>query len=125
MAAGPCPRPRPSRRRRLLRIAEHQPLADQDARVNAILVEGQALPQVVRHDGFDWHIHAVPHEAPLATRMAVEAAMALRKAYREPREPDGVVEPDTTGPLADRDGADGDVPAAPGSPSGPGSTGKG
>lgn len=50
--------------------------------VNAILLEDEALPQVVRHDGFGWHIHAVPHEAPLATRMAVEAAMAFVDVLR-------------------------------------------
>lgn len=52
------------------------------AEVNAILVEGRALPQVVEHDGFGWHIHAVPHEAPLATRMGVEAAMAFVDVLR-------------------------------------------
>ena len=40
----------------------------------------------------------------LAVWLIVEAAMALRKAYREPREPDEVVESDTTGSLADREG---------------------
>jgi predicted RNA-binding Zn ribbon-like protein len=50
--------------------------------VNAILREGQALPQVVDHDGFGWHIHAVPQEAPLSTRMAVEAAMAFVDVLR-------------------------------------------
>jgi predicted RNA-binding Zn ribbon-like protein len=50
--------------------------------VNAVLREGQALPQVVDHDGFGWHIHAVRHEAPLATRMAVEAAMGFVDVLR-------------------------------------------
>jgi carbon starvation protein len=40
----------------------------------------------------------------LAIWLIVEAALALRKAYREPREPDEVVESDTTGSLADREG---------------------
>ena len=47
--------------------------------VNAILAEAAAVPQLVDHDDFGWHIHAVPQDAPLATRMAVEAAMALRR----------------------------------------------
>ncbi len=47
------------------------------AAVNEILAQAEALPQLVDHDGFGWHIHAVPQEAPLATRMAVEAAMAF------------------------------------------------
>src|SRR5688572_20827709 len=50
--------------------------------LNAILTEAEALPQLVDHDGLGWHIHAVPQEAPLATRMAVEAAMALIDVVR-------------------------------------------
>lgn len=60
-------------------------LADTDeavAGVNALLAEHQALPQLVRHDDWDWHLHATPAEAPLATRMAVEAAMALVDVVR-------------------------------------------
>ena len=36
----------------------------------------------MEHDGFGWHIHAVPQRAPLATRMAVEAAMAFVDVLR-------------------------------------------
>jgi predicted RNA-binding Zn ribbon-like protein len=50
--------------------------------LNAILTEAEALPQLVDHDGLGWHVHAVPQEAPLATRMAVEAAMALIDVVR-------------------------------------------
>lgn len=46
-------------------------------RVNGLLREAGALPQLVRHDDWDWHLHATAPEAPLATRMAVEAAMAF------------------------------------------------
>ena len=45
--------------------------------VNDLLREGSALPQLVKHDGWDYHLHATPPNAPLATRMAVEAAMAF------------------------------------------------
>ncbi|MGV1008003.1 MAG: CGNR zinc finger domain-containing protein [Dermatophilaceae bacterium] len=45
--------------------------------VNATLAEAQAQPQLVDHDGWGWHLHASPASAPLATRMAVEAAMAF------------------------------------------------
>lgn len=45
--------------------------------VNGLLREFNALPQLVRHDSWDYHIHAVPREAPLSARMAVEAAMAF------------------------------------------------
>jgi predicted RNA-binding Zn ribbon-like protein len=50
--------------------------------VNQILAEADALPQLVDHDGLGWHIHAVPQEAPLPTRMAVEAAMAFVDVVR-------------------------------------------
>jgi len=50
--------------------------------VNAMLRDGRALPQLVIHDGFDWHIHATEPEAPLATRMLVESAMAFVDVIR-------------------------------------------
>jgi predicted RNA-binding Zn ribbon-like protein len=50
--------------------------------LNQILDEASALPQLVDHDGIGWHIHAVPHDAPLATRMVVEAAMAFTDVVR-------------------------------------------
>ncbi len=50
--------------------------------VNEILADAQALPQLVDHDDLGWHIHAVPQEAPLATRMTVEAAMAFVDVVR-------------------------------------------
>jgi predicted RNA-binding Zn ribbon-like protein len=46
-------------------------------RVNTLLREHEALPQLVRHDGWDWHIHAVGADHPLAERIAVEAALAV------------------------------------------------
>jgi predicted RNA-binding Zn ribbon-like protein len=53
------------------------------AEVNRMLREGGALPQLVAHDGFDYHLHATPPTAPLADRMAVEAAMALVDVVRQ------------------------------------------
>ncbi len=50
--------------------------------INDLLAEGQALPQLLRHDDFDWHIHATPAEAPLAVRMTVEYAMAMIDVVR-------------------------------------------
>ena len=50
--------------------------------VNALLAEALALPQLRRHDGLDWHIHAVPADAPLDRRIAVEAAMAMIDVIR-------------------------------------------
>ena len=58
---------------------------DRDAtaeRVNAMLTEAGALPQLVRHDPFDWHLHAVPPGASLVTRITVEAAMAMVDVVR-------------------------------------------
>ncbi len=52
------------------------------AAVNQVLADSEALPQLVDHDGLGWHIHAVPQEAPLATRMLVEAAMAFTDVIR-------------------------------------------
>jgi predicted RNA-binding Zn ribbon-like protein len=50
--------------------------------VNQLLSEADATPQLVRHDEWDYHLHATPSDAPLATRMAVEAAMALTDVIR-------------------------------------------
>jgi predicted RNA-binding Zn ribbon-like protein len=50
--------------------------------VNELLREGNALPQLVKHDGWDYHLHATSPNAPLATRLAVEAAMALMDVVR-------------------------------------------
>lgn len=50
--------------------------------LNQVLADAEALPQLVDHDGIGWHIHAVPQDAPLATRMAVEAAMGFIDVVR-------------------------------------------
>lgn len=58
---------------------------DEDAAVefvNELLREGNALPQLVKHDAWDYHLHATGPDAPLADRMAVEAAMALVDVIR-------------------------------------------
>jgi predicted RNA-binding Zn ribbon-like protein len=68
-------------RPRLRRIWE----ADEDEVVrivNALLRESNALPQLVRHDEWSYHLHATPPDAPLASRMAVEAAMAFVDVVR-------------------------------------------
>lgn len=53
--------------------------------VNAMLREARALPQLVRHDGWDYHLHATASDAPLADRMLVEAAMAFVDVIRSGR----------------------------------------
>lgn len=50
--------------------------------VNTLLSEAHAVPRLVRHDGWDWHLHATTSDAPLATRMAVEVAMAMVDVVR-------------------------------------------
>ncbi|GAB7004015.1 CGNR zinc finger domain-containing protein [Nocardioides sp. AN3] len=51
--------------------------------VNELLAEHRAVPRLVRHPPLDWHIHAAPDDAPLATRVAVETAMAMVDVIRE------------------------------------------
>ncbi len=51
-------------------------------RVNAMLAEAQALPQLRRHDGLDWHIHAISGDAPLDRRVLVDTAMAMIDVIR-------------------------------------------
>ena len=51
-------------------------------RVNTMLSEAGALPRLVRHDEFDWHLHAVSDDAPLASRITVETAMAMIDVIR-------------------------------------------
>jgi predicted RNA-binding Zn ribbon-like protein len=50
--------------------------------VNELLREGNALPQLVKHDSWGYHLHATPSDAPLATRMAVDAAMTFSDLVR-------------------------------------------
>lgn len=45
--------------------------------INSLLREANALPQLVKHDHWDWHLHATPASAPVAERAQVEAAMAV------------------------------------------------
>jgi len=52
------------------------------ATVNRLLREANALPQLIKHDEWDWHLHATTREAPLADRMGTEAAMALVDVIR-------------------------------------------
>ncbi|WP_457964438.1 CGNR zinc finger domain-containing protein [Arthrobacter sp. D1-29] len=52
------------------------------ATVNRLLRDANALPQLMKHDEWDWHLHATTPEAPLADRMSTEAAMALVDVIR-------------------------------------------
>jgi predicted RNA-binding Zn ribbon-like protein len=68
-------------RRRLEQLWE---MSQDDAAdlVNIMLRQAGALPQLVQHDGWDYHVHATRPDAPLADRMAVEAAMAFTDVIR-------------------------------------------
>ena len=52
------------------------------ALVNQILDEADARPYLARHDEWDWHLHVTRPEAPLADRIAAEAAMAFLDLIR-------------------------------------------
>jgi predicted RNA-binding Zn ribbon-like protein len=59
--------------------------ADRDGAVvlvNEMLSEARAVPQLIRHGEFDWHIHAIDQQAPLDVRIVVEAAMAMIDVIR-------------------------------------------
>ena len=60
-------------------------VTDRDAAVpiiNEILAAADARPFLTRHDEWDWHLHVTPPDAPLAQRMAAEAAMAFLELVR-------------------------------------------
>ena len=50
--------------------------------VNAMLADARAMPQLVRHDQMDWHLHAISPDAPLINRVLVETAMAMADLVR-------------------------------------------
>jgi predicted RNA-binding Zn ribbon-like protein len=52
------------------------------ALVNEILEEADARPYLARHDAWDWHLHVTRPDAPLADRIAAEAAMAFLDLIR-------------------------------------------
>jgi len=58
---------------------------DRDAaalEVNRMLRDAHALPHLMRHDGFDWHLHSTDLSAPLAERILVEFSLALVDVIR-------------------------------------------
>lgn len=50
--------------------------------VNAFLAEARAVPRLVNHEPLGWHLHAEPLDAPLATQIMVETAMAMADVIR-------------------------------------------
>ena len=70
-------------RPRLRAIFDTDDQAVAAAEINALLHEAGSLPQLTNHDGEEWHLHYTPVEAPLAVRLAAEAAMGLAIVMRE------------------------------------------
>lgn len=52
------------------------------ALLNGMLEEVTIRPQLVRHDDYDWHLHAVDYDDPLAERILVETVMAMIDVIR-------------------------------------------
>lgn len=50
--------------------------------VNRLLRDARALPQLLKHDHWDWHLHATTRDAQLKDRLGTEAAMALVDVIR-------------------------------------------
>lgn len=50
--------------------------------VNKLLLEADAVPQLVKHGSWDYHFHATSSATPLAQRMVVETAMAVANLVR-------------------------------------------
>lgn len=58
------------------------PTDDAVPEVNRMLRDAGALPYLIKHDRFDWHLHATDDSAPLAERIRVEVALALVDVIR-------------------------------------------
>lgn len=68
--------------RELLAGVWRLPVAEAVIEVNRMLRDANALPFLVKHDRFDWHLHATEPDAPLAERIRVEGALALADVIR-------------------------------------------
>ncbi|WP_209370812.1 CGNR zinc finger domain-containing protein [Brevibacterium renqingii] len=45
--------------------------------INLTLSDSGSVPQLVKHDGWDWHLHATGAQASLADRVAADVALVL------------------------------------------------
>lgn len=66
-------------RLRALLLAERDDAVDL---VNEMLAEVSLRPRLVRHEEYDWHLHAVGQDDPLAERIMVETVMAMVDVIR-------------------------------------------
>jgi predicted RNA-binding Zn ribbon-like protein len=58
------------------------PKPDAVREVNAMFRDARALPFLVKHDHYDWHLHLTEPDAPLAQRMRGEFAIAFADVIR-------------------------------------------
>lgn len=70
-------------RARLRSVFTAGSLREAIAVVNALVADAGALPQLSDHDGEAWHLHFTPPDAPLAHRLAADAAMGLAIVLRD------------------------------------------
>lgn len=68
--------------RNQLRAVWTMPREEAVPTINRLLQDAKALPQLVRHDAYDWHLHATSPNAPLDERIRVEAALAFVDVLR-------------------------------------------
>lgn len=69
-------------RGRLRRLWSARDRDEAAAIVNDILAEAEARPYLSKHDQWDWHLHVTRSDAPLAQRIAAEAAMGFLDLIR-------------------------------------------
>lgn len=53
------------------------------ARLNTLLADAGALPQLTNHDGQRWHFHFRPNDGSLEQWLAAETAMGLATVFRD------------------------------------------
>ena len=51
--------------------------------INTLLAEAGAVPQLVRHGEWDWHLHAIPEGSDPSVRIVVDSAMAMMDVIRD------------------------------------------
>jgi predicted RNA-binding Zn ribbon-like protein len=69
-------------RPRLRRLWTVESRDEAAALVNSILDEADAHPYLAKHDELDWHLHVTRPDAPLAHRIAADAAMGFLDLIR-------------------------------------------
>jgi len=66
--------------RDLIKRVWTMPVDEAVEQVNAMMRESK--PYLAKHDHYDWHLHSTDEDAPLATRIRVEFAMAFADVIR-------------------------------------------